>query len=367
MAYVVNCAGKQVPNHWEPIGLKYLTYFWADNDTQIILDEADQTANKCNDFIGGALSKGDSVLVHSVKGQSRAGTVLAGWMMWRYQWSLQKTLEFLQSRRPDLNIRPNFLRQLIAYENRLMAKGVGPRTSKWTEVYENTNKFENEELLIRNTYLNAQMGPFANLVGMGKARPPRIKWADVTSSITPLATVIEPNVSKNLAATCAGIVPIMKNPKSKVSTSKSPISKKPEAAPKNKKRSDKDLTPNSKKVTLEAEASMYRGTDFSDWTAPKHLDNPVASSFIEVEGVQRALIESAKRDVSEIAKAIPVTQIINQNNVNNYFIQNPKQVQVIEYVQPAKEEVIKKTAPKKVSGVRPSSASVKRDTNPSPR
>eukprot|EP00826_Nyctotherus_ovalis_P048613 TRINITY_DN5746_c0_g3_i1.p1 TRINITY_DN5746_c0_g3~~TRINITY_DN5746_c0_g3_i1.p1 ORF type:complete len:289 (+),score=63.48 TRINITY_DN5746_c0_g3_i1:284-1150(+) len=288
-------------------------------------------------------------------------------MMWRYQWSLQKTLEFLQSRRPDLNIRPNFLRQLIAYENRLMAKGIGPRTSKWTEVYENTNKFENEELLIRNTYLNAQMDPFANLVGMSKARPSRIKWVDAVDSITPLATVIEQKASNNSAASYAGIVPIIKNPQSKISANKSPVSKKSEAVPRNRKRSDKDLTPNSKKVTLEAEANLYKGTDFSDWTAPKHLDNPVASNFIEVEGVQRALIENAKRDVSEITKAIPVTQIINQNNVNNYFIQNPKQIQAIEYVQPAKGEVIKKTVPKKVSGTRPSSASVKRDTNPSPR
>jgi Zn-dependent M16 (insulinase) family peptidase len=27
---IINCAGKQIPNHWEPIGVAYLTFFWLD-------------------------------------------------------------------------------------------------------------------------------------------------------------------------------------------------------------------------------------------------------------------------------------------------------------------------------------------------
>lgn len=49
-----------------------------------MLDTKDQVANECFAFIDEALSKGDSTLVHSVKGQSRACTVLAAVIMKKY-------------------------------------------------------------------------------------------------------------------------------------------------------------------------------------------------------------------------------------------------------------------------------------------
>ena len=81
--------------------------------------------------------------------------------MRKYRWSLLKTLEFLNSRRPDLEIRATFIHQLSAYESRLVKAGMGPKTSKWTEVAEDSCFLESEELLLRNTFLNAQMGPIA--------------------------------------------------------------------------------------------------------------------------------------------------------------------------------------------------------------
>lgn len=30
---VINCAGRQVANHWEPIGVNYLTFYWYDHDS----------------------------------------------------------------------------------------------------------------------------------------------------------------------------------------------------------------------------------------------------------------------------------------------------------------------------------------------
>jgi hypothetical protein len=75
--------------------------------------------------------------------------------MKKYKWSLLKTLEFLNSRRPDLEIRATFIHQLSAYENRLYKVGQGPKTSKWTEISDENQFLESEELLLRNTFLNA--------------------------------------------------------------------------------------------------------------------------------------------------------------------------------------------------------------------
>jgi protein tyrosine/serine phosphatase len=107
------------------------------------------------------MSKYDSVLVHSVRGQSRASCVIATYLMRKYRWSLLKTLEFLNSRRPDLEIRATFIKQLSDYENRLKARGMGPKTSKWDEISDENRFLESEELMLRNTFLNAQTGPKA--------------------------------------------------------------------------------------------------------------------------------------------------------------------------------------------------------------
>jgi len=94
---------------------------------------------------------------------NRSGFVIASFIMRKYRWSLLKTLEFLNSRRPDLEMRQSFLSQLSIFENRLIQRGIGPRTSKWTELSDNTFHLENDELILRNTFLNSQQAPLADL------------------------------------------------------------------------------------------------------------------------------------------------------------------------------------------------------------
>lgn len=100
--------------------------------------------------------------------------------MRRYRWSLLKTLEFLNSRRPDLEMRPSFLSQLSQYENKLYQRGLGPKTTRWTELSEMTFHLENEELIIRNTYLNSQMAPLCDLskVNIQEEKSFTLKWTD---------------------------------------------------------------------------------------------------------------------------------------------------------------------------------------------
>lgn len=109
MTHVVNCSGKQIGNFWESIGVVYLTFFWQDNENQLLFDRQDKTTKQIFEFIETAARKSESVLVHSVKGQSRAASVLAVYLMRKYRWSMIKTLEFLCSRRPELEIKESFI------------------------------------------------------------------------------------------------------------------------------------------------------------------------------------------------------------------------------------------------------------------
>ena len=106
---IINCAGKQVQNQWEGLNVVYLTFFWQDVESQVLFDQNDKTTKSIFDFIEVAAKKSESVLVHSVRGQSRAASALACYLMRKYRWSLYKTLEFLNSRRPDLEIKATFI------------------------------------------------------------------------------------------------------------------------------------------------------------------------------------------------------------------------------------------------------------------
>lgn len=106
---VVNTAGTQLPNHWEPIGVLYLTLNWQDDEKQTLFDSQEKIPDEIYKFMEEAIDNQESVLVQSVKAQNRASFVIAAFIMRRYRWSLLKTLEFVNSRRPDLEMRPSFL------------------------------------------------------------------------------------------------------------------------------------------------------------------------------------------------------------------------------------------------------------------
>lgn len=114
--------------------------------------------------------------------------------MRKYCWMLFKALEFMNSRMPELDIRPEFILQLESYKETLTARGMGPKTSNWSKVYEKaTNDFENEELMLRNTYLNSQVGPFvAYQTEELTNKPFKLKWIDeIIPTGRSLATIID--------------------------------------------------------------------------------------------------------------------------------------------------------------------------------
>lgn len=185
VTHIINCAGKQILNHWEPIGVAYLTFFWLDQDNQVVLDSKDEASNAIFDFIEEAVEQTESVLVHSVRGQSRATCTLAAYIMRKYRWSLLKSLEFLNSRRPDLEIRATFIHQLSAYEQRLQQKFKDKKfTSAWEDLSDERPYITSEELILRNTFINARMGPLADLRvnasknGVKKIKEFKLKWID---------------------------------------------------------------------------------------------------------------------------------------------------------------------------------------------
>ncbi|CAK60349.1 unnamed protein product (macronuclear) [Paramecium tetraurelia] len=185
---IINCASKQIPNHWESIGIIYMSFPWIDNNQQIIF-QSDESINIAIKFIDDALINGESVIVLSAKGHNRSVAVLCVYLMKKYRWTLYKTLQFMHNRRPDLEMKAHFFNQLLSIETRLQKQGYGAKTFNWDELY---TQGENDEILIRNTYLNSQPQGVAEFKDLdSKPKEFKLKFTDkITMQIPPYDKII---------------------------------------------------------------------------------------------------------------------------------------------------------------------------------
>ncbi|CAD8120649.1 unnamed protein product [Paramecium sonneborni] len=139
---IINCAGKQIPNHWESIGIEYLTYCWIETDNQFAIDHS-----RCFSFINDNLEAGEAVLVHSIKALNRSVFVIVVFLMRKFKWTLQKTLQYVQNLKNNAEIKQNVMQQLENFE-------------KWLHLSKLSNNWDStqnqDEVVARNTYLNSQ-------------------------------------------------------------------------------------------------------------------------------------------------------------------------------------------------------------------
>ena len=177
ITHMINATGNQIMNQWESIGIAYLTLNWSETPKQILFDSKDEIANRIVEFIDGSLiGKGEGILAHSFKGQNRVCIVVLIYLMKKYRWSLNKSMQYLKSKKQDVDIPSYFFEQLKNFENRLRQRGeLPPGDIPW--------EFEElpdpEEKLLRNTYLNGVKVEINNNINPNrKNNLRRIMWAD---------------------------------------------------------------------------------------------------------------------------------------------------------------------------------------------
>ena len=78
ITHVINAAGSELQNNDTffnktngskmTLGLKFLSFYWVDNDCQLIFDEHDRVPVEIVKFIDEALTNGTSVLIYSKRG-----------------------------------------------------------------------------------------------------------------------------------------------------------------------------------------------------------------------------------------------------------------------------------------------------------
>ena len=151
ITHMINATGNQIMNQWESIGISYLTLNWSESPNQILFDSKDEIANRIVEFVDGSLlGKGEGLLAHSLKGQNRVCIVVLIYLMKKYKWSLNKSLQYLKSKKQDVEIPIFFFEQLKQFEIRLKSRGELTYDVPW----EFEGLKDPEEKLLRNTYLN---------------------------------------------------------------------------------------------------------------------------------------------------------------------------------------------------------------------
>jgi len=151
ISHMINTASNQIPSHFTSIGVKYLNLNWPENPSLNIPLIKDELANKIVNYIDNCLKNGDGLMIYSMKGQNRCCAIILIYLMKKYFWSLEKSKQFLLSKKPDMKLTKNFSEILNNYQIHLHKLFPNRKRSiNWSE----ENIKDTDELLMRNTYIN---------------------------------------------------------------------------------------------------------------------------------------------------------------------------------------------------------------------
>ena len=175
ITHMINAAGSEIINQFESIGIKYLTLNWSENPKQNLFDSKDEISNRIVQFIDDSLKNGEGLLAHSVKGQNRVCIVVIIYLMKKYNWSLRKCIEFIQSKKQDVDIPKFFLEQLYNFGIRLDKNFKGKKKENWID---DDNYVDLEERLMRNTYVNGLPSDKNVKSDFRNKKKKKVGWAD---------------------------------------------------------------------------------------------------------------------------------------------------------------------------------------------
>ena len=151
ISHIVNAAGTEIHNEFDTTTMQYLTLNWNETPKQSLFNSKDEIANKIVVFIDKGIKKGEGVLVHSVRGQNRACVVVLIYCMKKYGWSLRKSIDYISSKKHDVDIPIYFLNQLAQFEGRL---GITEKPTIRSETWSVDGVKDDDEMIMRNTYVN---------------------------------------------------------------------------------------------------------------------------------------------------------------------------------------------------------------------
>lgn len=107
--------------------------------------------NLCNQFIDYAITNQGVVFIHCICGVSRSATIVIAYLMYKYQYSREVAIKYVQNCRQCVNPNHYFLHQLALYEKYLK---IGNNTSETNSNGEFSSNATHNELLCNSIQSN---------------------------------------------------------------------------------------------------------------------------------------------------------------------------------------------------------------------
>lgn len=150
ISHILNVSNYQTLMNFENIGITYLNLNWLENPPENISYFSNETIKNILSFFDDAKNNGEGLLGYSYKGQNRICVIIILYLMKNYNWSLKKSMVFLKKKKNNMNINEYYINELIKFEENLIKENNIQMTINFTM----KNLKDNDELLMRNTYIN---------------------------------------------------------------------------------------------------------------------------------------------------------------------------------------------------------------------
>ena len=181
ITHIINATNNKNLNEFEKKGIKYLTLNWLENSNQQLFTLNDENFINIMKFIEKNEKNGEGLLVFSIKCQNRACIVAIIYLIKIYNWSVNKCIEYIKSKKINVTIPSFFIKQLNDFEIRISSNSKIKKSLTW-EV--ENNKIDYEEFIMRNTYINSviykkKSFKIFNNKKFNKSNPQKVKFLDV--------------------------------------------------------------------------------------------------------------------------------------------------------------------------------------------
>ena len=114
ITHILTTSGMAIPKSSKIQNIQYKFIFMMDMPSQDIL--GNNLLDIGIDFIDTALKSGGKVLVHCEVGISRSVSIVAGYLMKKFEWSPSKAILYIQKSRPIAYPNNSFIRQLAIFK-----------------------------------------------------------------------------------------------------------------------------------------------------------------------------------------------------------------------------------------------------------
>ena len=159
--HIVNTAA-ELPNSFENLGIEYLNLNWI-QDKQMPLFKSYVDLEKMFEFIQKQLNNKRCVMIVSTYGNNRAGCCLILFLMMRFRWTLNMTIQFVSARRGDFRLRSVFRKGVEDLQKDMVTFGKGAKTYQWGVV---SDESDPDEVLVMHTYLNTLLRKNSSNLGV---------------------------------------------------------------------------------------------------------------------------------------------------------------------------------------------------------